>query len=201
MDYIAQLERRISNIERQLRYANKELVGIVTANEDPEGRNRIKVSSPDVYGETGESPWLLSRSDVNGPERGSVWTPKLGDSVTFKLRDGNPDVGEYFGGPRDADSTIPEEFSDPNVNGMKTDSGIIVTYDDTLGDYSFETDGGKLVLHTDGTMDIYGIKLNIHSPCDMNSDNPVYSVVTSSPLFSCPLFGPHKGSTTVKASD
>jgi hypothetical protein len=204
MDYIAQLERRISNIERQLRYATKELVGVVTANEDPEGRNRIKVSCPDVYGETGESPWLLSRSDVNGPERGSVWTPKLGDSVAFKLRDGNPDVGEYFGGPRDADSTIPEEFSDPNVNGMKTESGITVIHNDNDGSYTVHTkdEASKIVLTQEGEIHCYGAKCYVHSETDLNSDMAQYGVVTGSPLHKCPFSGlPHACSLTVRAAD
>ena len=202
MDYLAQLERRVARIERQLQFANKELVGVVTSNVDPEGRNRVKVSCPDVYGATGESPWLLDQASIGGNGIGTVATPKIGASISFRLRDGNPDTGEYYGAPRDANSAIPEEFSDPNINGEKTESGIVIIKNDVDGSYSFETDGGMLRLHQDGTMDLYGIKCNIHMPTDLNSDGPQFGVVTSSPTFLCPLTGkPHAGSTSCKASD
>jgi phage baseplate assembly protein gpV len=201
MDALADIYRRLAVLERQTRLANKELVGTVTANDGE--NNRIKVACPDVYGATGESPWLLSRSSNNGPSRGEVWTPKLGDSVSFKLRDGNPDVGEYWGGPRDANSLVPEEFQDPNVNGRKTESGIIETFDDNTGDYSIETaEGGKIIIHKDGTIDTYGVVVNTHSPTNLNSDNAVYGVVTGSPQHMCPFMGkPHFCSATVKAAE
>jgi hypothetical protein len=200
-DYISQLETRITRIERQLRFANRDLEATVTNNEDPEGRNRIKVSCPDVYGASAESGWLVSRSEINGDGFGSIYTPKLGSKVYIRLRDGQPDAGEYFGGPRGSDSAVPEEFSDPNVNGFKTESGIIVKQDDNTGDYSFETGDSKVVLHSDGTIDAYGNICNIHAKVNLNSDETVYPCVTSSPAHSCPLFGPHKGSLNVKASE
>lgn len=202
MSAIADIQRRLAVLERLARFSNKPIVGMVTDNNDPENRNRVKVSCSDLYGDSGESPWLVNRAGINGSGTGEVWTPKIGSQVSIALRNGSADSGEYYGGPRDEFSTIPEEFQDVNINGIKTESGIVQTYDDTTGDYSFETaNDGKLILHQDGTMDIYGITLNVHSSCNLNSDNPQYGVVTASPLGSCPLFGPHRGSLTVKASD
>lgn len=201
--YIADIERRLRRLESQLRFANKELVGVVTVNEgDPESRNRIKVSCPDVYGEDGESPWLTDQASSGGSGIGTVDTPRVGSEVSFRLRDGNPDVGEYFGAPRSANSTIPEDFTDPNINGKVTVSGIKVKYNDNEGSYSFETDGGMLLLQQDGTMHLYGIKCNIHMETDINSDASVYGVVTGSPLHLCPFSGkPHTCSNTVKAAE
>lgn len=200
-NYIADIQRRLAALERQMRFSNKPFSATVTANEDPDGRNRVKVSCPDVYGEGMNSPWLTNRSEVNGPNRGSVFTPKIGDKVFVNFRDGSSDAGEYFGGPRDADSTVPEEFSDPNINGIVCESGIKVIYNDNDGSYSFETDGGMLKLHQDGTMDLYGIVVNAHAPCNFNSDSAQFGVVTDSPAHLCPFSGkPHTGSTTVKAA-
>lgn len=197
---LMELERRLSKVERQLRFANKQLEATVEQNEDPEGRNRVRVSCPDVYGNEGLSPWFTSRSEVNGAGFGTIFTPKVGSKVYITLRDGNPDVGEYFGGPRGLDSTVPEEFQDVNVNGLKTESGITVKYDDNTGDYSFETGDSKMIMHNDGTFHLYGSKGFIHCPLDTNSDSPQYGVVTAGPLHVCPLFGPHRGSTKVRAS-
>lgn len=201
MNTLADLERRLSKVERQLRFANKQLEATVEQNEDPEGRNRIRVSCPDVYGENGLSPWLTARSEVNGPSFGTIFTPKVGSKVYISLRDGNPDCGEYFGGPRGLDSTVPEEFEDVNVNGFKTESGIIVKYDDNTGDYSFETGDGKMIMKPDGTFHFYGAKGFFHCQMDMNADSPQYGVVTAGPAHVCPLFGPHRGSVNVKASE
>lgn len=204
---IVSLEQRLARVERQLRFANKQIVATVEKNEDPfsptkiDNRNRIRVSCPDVYGEGGLSPWLTARSDVNGDKFGSVFTPKVGSQVYITLRDGNPDAGEYFGGPRSLDSTVPEEFLDVNVNGLKTESGIIVKYDDDTGDYSFETGDSKMVMHNDGTFHFYGSKGFIHCPIDTNADETQYGVVTAGPAHVCPLFGPHRGSTQVRASE
>lgn len=201
IDPIADIQRRLAVLENRARFSNRPITGIVTNNVDPEGRNRVKVSCQELYGDNGESPWLVDRASVNGNGIGSVWTPALGTSVSVVLRDGNADAGEYTGGARDVDSAIPEDFIDPNINGERTSSGIVIIKNDNTGDYSFETEGGMLILHTNGTMDIYGIEVNIHSPVNCNSENPQFGIVTSSPTFSCPLFGPHRGSLTVKASD
>jgi len=205
---IVELEARIARIERQLRFANKQIEATVERNEDPErpgyieSRNRIRVSCPDVYGQGGLSPWLTSRSDVNGEEFGSIFTPKVGSKVYITLRDGNPDAGEYFGGPRGEDSKVPAEFEEVNVNGLKTAGGIIVIYNDDDGSYSFETDGGMLLLHQDGTMDLYGIKCNVHMKTDLNSDETQYGVVTGSPKHMCPFMGkPHFASSTCQAAE
>ena len=200
MNPIADIQRRLRNLENIARFSNKPITGMVTNNNDPEGRNRIKVSCPDLYGTTGESPWLVCRSGVNGSGIGDVWTPKVGSSVNIALRDGNADAGEYYGGPRDEFSTIPSEFEDPDINGIKTESGIIQTFNDVDGSYSFETaNNGKLILHQDGTMDIYGIKLNVHTPTDLNSDGTLFGIVLDN--FVCGVTGQKLiGSLTCKAS-
>lgn len=206
-DALQELSRRLSAVERQLKWANKALLATVEVVEDPDSpgnvdsRGRIRVSCPDVYGDTGLSPWLSCRSEVNGPGFGTLFTPKEGSQVYISLRDGNPDAGEYFGGPRTDDSTVPDEFRKVNVNGFKTESGIIVKYDDDTGDYSFETGESKMVMHSDGTFHFYGAKGFVHCPLDTNADSAQYGVVTAGPAHVCPLFGPHRGSVNVRASE
>jgi hypothetical protein len=196
-NYLVELERRIRALERQVKFANKELVGVVTSNEDPEGRNRIKVSCPDVYGSDGESPWLVSRSMSNGSNSGSIWSPQLGDRVFFTLRDGNPDAGQYFGGPRDVDSPVPDRFLDPKVNGVVTPSGLVDEYNDIDGSRTIETADGKLVITSDGTFHIYGLKVFIHAPIDLDSDKVQYGITSEYDI--CPFSGKgHTGSSTCK---
>ncbi len=196
------LERRLSRVERQLRFANKQLEATVEQNDDPDGRNRVRVSCPDVYGEEGLSPWFTSRSEVNGAGFGTIFTPKVGSKVYITLRDGNPDVGEYFGGPRGLDSTVPEEFQDVNVNGLKTASNIVQIFDDNTGEYTIRTESGKIVISADGVISVYGAVCRVYAPSELNADDAQYGIVTSSPSFLCPFSGkPHAGSSACKASD
>jgi phage baseplate assembly protein gpV len=188
-------------LEQQIR-GQKEFEATVEDVDDPEGLNRIRVTCPSIWGED-LSPWLIDRTGVGGNGAGEVYTPTVGDRVSVRLRDGNPDAGEWHGGHRSERATPPEEFSDPKVNGFKTPGGTIVTYDDNEQSYTVENEaGGKIKLMSDGSVEIWGTHCKVHTTAELNSDSPQYGVVTESPSFICPYSGkPHKGSSTVKAAD
>lgn len=201
MTEIEQLKRRVANLERLSR-GQKEFEAVVEDVDDPEGLNRIRVICQAIWG-SDKSPWITNRAGVGGNGVGEVWTPVKGDLVSVRLRDGSPDAAEWHGGHRSSRSVPPSEFSDPQVNGFKTPSGITVTYDDRDGSYTVENDaGGKVYIDADGIVHVYGEKCKVHTETELNSDSTQYGVVTGSPTMVCPYNGkPHKCSSTVKAAD
>ena len=200
MSEITDLKRRINRLEN-LVIGAKEFEAEVTNVGDPTGLNRIKVKSNNIWGEGNESPWLNDRCTQGGNGIGSVFTPTVGDLVSIRLRDGRPDAGDWLGAFRSSRAPIPSEFSSPDINGLKTKSGIVVTFDNTDGSYSFENEaGGKVKLLTNGNVECWGTKLVTHMPSELNDGQ--FGIVTTSPLFVCPFNGkPHAGSSTCKAAD
>ena len=194
----------IEKIKQQINLLNTLVIGAkefeaeVTNVDDPTGLNKIKVKCVNIWGENNESPWLTDRCNSGGANKGSVFTPTKGDLVSIRLRGGNPDAGEWLGAFRSVRSPIPSEFNNPDINGLKTKSGIIEKYDDTDGSYTVENEnGGKIKLMPDGSVEIWGTKLVSHIPSELND-----GIVTTSPLFVCPYNGkPHAGSSTCKAAD
>lgn len=197
---IDELTTKVRRLERML-LGNKEYEAIVTKNDDPDKRNRVKVMCAEVWGAY-ESPWIIEKTTSGGSGIGSVFTPRIGDTVSVRLRDGNPDAPEWSGGHRSEVSPIPEEFEDPRINGIKTDSGIIMKYNDNEGSWSVEDASGNMVyIDGNGNVHIYGGHVYVHAPTDMNSDSAIYGVTTASPYCICPFGWLHRGSTNVKASD
>ncbi len=208
MTYIAKLEKRIAALEILVKGAI-EYTAKVTNVEDPEGRNRIRVESADIWGDGFESDWVENRTPRSGPGYGDVHTPRLGDMVAVRLRQGNPEAAEWAGGHRGEDSPIPEEFTDPDHNGYKTPSGITFIEndkedDEEYGSYTIQAGNestSKIVIHGDGTIHVYGDKKYVHCPLDMNADESQHGVITTSVRSMCPLGWLHRGSENVKASD
>lgn len=200
LDIISDLMRRVRILENKSDGA-KEFSAVVTNVDDPEGKNRVKAQCADIWG-TMESGWLVSKTGYNGPGIGDVFTPRVGDRINVQLRDGNRDAGEYEGGSRDGESTVPEEFADPQINGRKTASGIVEKYNDIEGTYSVETEAGsKVVVDGEGNIHIYGGVVYVHGDVELNTDDLQWGVVTCSLAHQCPVFGPHRGSVHVKASE
>lgn len=198
MNEIENLKRRISVLER-LAIGGKEFEATVTNVSDPEGLNRIKVTCINIWGEDNESPWLTDRCTTGGNSVGTVFTPTVGDLVSIKLRDGRSDAGEWLGGFRSNRSQIPSEFSNPNINGLKTKSGVVVTYNDNDGSYTVENgSGGKAKILSNGNVELWGAKFITHIPSELNDG--VYGIITEFNI--CPFMGKgQQGSTTCKAAN
>lgn len=199
---LVDLGRKVEVLSRAFRNS-KIFSGVVTNNEDPEGRNRVKAQITDLFGESLETDWLLCRDFYSGNGIGAVFTPPVGEEISVSFRDGNLDAGEYFGGARGSSSTIPEEFSEPKKNGIKTSSGTVLLFNDDDGSVELYTEsGGKIFINSGGEVHIYGGRLSVHTTTELNSDSPQFGVVTSSPKCLCPFSGkPHVGSDVVTASD
>lgn len=201
MDMMADILRRLAQLETQVKGA-KEYEATVLDNDDPLKLNRVKAACPPIWGAYA-SPWIINKTETGGNGVGSVFTPRIGDTISVRLRDGNADAPEWSHGHRSDESPPPEEFADPKVNGIKTDSGITMTYNDNEGSWSVEdASGNKVYIDGAGNVHIYGTKVFVHAPTDLNSDAAVYGVVTGGPAHICPYNGkPHQCSQTVKAAE
>jgi len=128
--------------------------GIVTDNQDPEGRGRVRVRLQHVFGED-DSGWAMPSVPYAGDGVGLYLIPPISALVWVEFEQGDPDYPIWTGcfwGSRDE---VPEGASGPEIKVLKTDVGTI-TLDDSPG-------GGGITIETkDGmkiTMDSQGIEI------------------------------------------
>ena len=101
--------------------------GIVTDNQDPDKRGRLKLQCPSVYGES-ESEWALPRGVFSGNKIGFFALPQKGDPVwvTFKRGDVKVPIWEYgcFANGYAPDGADFEHFI------FRTPKGYTLTFDE-----------------------------------------------------------------------
>ncbi len=73
------------------------LVGVVTANDDPEGAGRVKVKYP-ALGDDIESDWARLVTLGAGPQRGIEWIPEVNDEVLVAFEHGDSRRALVLGG-------------------------------------------------------------------------------------------------------
>lgn len=113
--------------------------GIVEDNNDPLQMGRLKVSIPSVMG--GIVQWAISCGWPGNYNSGvKLLTPAIGDLVYVIFEFGNPDkplwIYNGFG-----ENEIPKELADPDVMGIVTPNGNIITINDKTGDLSVKIFG------------------------------------------------------------
>jgi uncharacterized protein involved in type VI secretion and phage assembly len=128
--------------------------GIVTDNEDPNRRGRLRVRVQDVLGDQ-ESGWALPAVPYAGDGVGLYLIPPVGTFVWVEFEHGDPDypiwTGCFWGG-RDQ---LPGSPVSPDVKVLKTDTATI-TLNDTSGESSIKIETGNLKI----IMDSQGIELS-----------------------------------------
>lgn len=113
--------------------------GIVDDNDDPLQMHRLKVSIPSVMG--GITQWALACGWPGSYNSGiKLLTPKVGDLVYVIFEFGNPDkpLWVYNGWGEDE---LPQELASPDVMGIVTPNGNIITLNDLTGDVSLKVNG------------------------------------------------------------
>lgn len=113
--------------------------GIVDDNDDPLQMHRLKVSIPSVMG--GITQWAIAKDWPGSFNSGvKLLTPKVGDLVYVVFEFGNPDkpLWSYNGW---GEEEIPQELANPDVMGIVTPNGNIVTLNDSTGDISIKVNG------------------------------------------------------------
>ena len=113
--------------------------GIVDDNDDPLQMHRLKVSIPSVMG--GITQWAIAKDWPGSFNSGvKLLTPKVGDLVYVIFEFGNPDkpLWSYNGW---GEEEIPQELASPDVMGIVTPNGNIITLNDITGDISIKVNG------------------------------------------------------------
>jgi len=112
---------------------------IVTNNQDPDKRGRVKVKFP-WFSDQNESDWARVAAPMAGKDRGLFTLPEVGDEVLVAFEMGDIRFPYVVGSLWNARDTPPENNSDGknNKRELKSRSGHIVRLDDTDNDGKIE---------------------------------------------------------------
>jgi uncharacterized protein involved in type VI secretion and phage assembly len=140
-----------------VRRVNGVVAGLVTDNQDPEGRARVRVSFP-WLAEQAHSDWAKIAVPMAGKDRGTYFLPEVGDEVLVAFEHGDIHHPYVLGSLWNAEDTPPCSntdgknnlrvirsrsghqltFCDNNEGGqekveLRTKSGHVITLDDSTG--------------------------------------------------------------------
>ncbi|MCM1565332.1 MAG: phage baseplate assembly protein V [Dehalobacter sp.] len=129
-------------------------IGIVTNNQDPEKRGRVKVNLP-WRGESDESHWARVSSPMAGNGRGMVFYPEVNDEVLVAFEQGDVNHPYIIGALWNSQDLPPENNSSGknNIRKIKSRSGHELTFDDTPQQEKIEikTKGGHMIVLDDSS--------------------------------------------------
>jgi uncharacterized protein involved in type VI secretion and phage assembly len=131
--------------------------GIVTDNDDPETRGRIRARVPDVYGDD-KSGWALPAVPYAGRNVGMYFVPPVNAQVWIEFEHGDPEYPVWSGcfwaeqeNPALQVASSPAASTLPNTKVLKTDNCTLML-DDTSGSggITIEMTGGiKITLKSE----------------------------------------------------
>lgn len=102
--------------------------GIVTSNDDPENRLRVKVKCPAVYGNKEFPKWILPYGIFSGNKMGFYAVPPVGSLVWISFRAGNAEFPLWTYGWYAQDQS--PEGSEPDVYQMVTPLGYKLEFNE-----------------------------------------------------------------------
>jgi Rhs element Vgr protein len=122
-------------------------VGKVTQLEnDPDGKNRIKVFLPIINGDE-QGAWARVATLDAGNERGSFFLPEIGDEVIVGFINDDPRDAIVLGMMNSSAKPAPLKAADDNhKKGFVTRSKMKMIFDDEKKSYTLETPGGKKLM-------------------------------------------------------
>jgi uncharacterized protein involved in type VI secretion and phage assembly len=123
--------------------------GVVSDNNDPEGRGRIKAKVSDVYGEK-ESGWALPAVPYAGNKVGFFFIPPKDALVWIEFEHGEPDYPIWTGCFWGSKDEVPDSPTSADIKVLKTEAATI-TLDDKSKSVTIETTSGlKLKMDNNG---------------------------------------------------
>lgn len=130
-----------------------EYPGIVTDNNDPEKRGRIKAKVPTIFGEQELAQWILpSDNRMASSAGGEMIHPNVDDVVSIRFEFGNLNYPRYSGGFYRS-GEVPGDFSAgyPNVRGWVFKGGQKILVDETEGKKKITLKNDESVVEIDET--------------------------------------------------
>lgn len=125
------------------------VVGLVTNNQDPEKRGRVKVKFP-WLSDDHESNWAQVAMPMVGKEWGVQFIPEVEDTVLVAFEQGDINYPYVIGSLYNGEDKPPEVNSDGknNIRVIKSRSGHIIEFDDTDGSekLTIKDNSGKQVI-------------------------------------------------------
>ena len=130
------------------------VIGIVTDNNDPESRGRVKVKFPWLSDELA-THWLRICSPMAGADRGFMFLPEIDDEVLVAFEHGDIQMGFVLGGLWNGKDKTPMDTSYALGRGvrrrrLKTTYGHTIEFDDE-GMIIIQTGRGQVVELEDNT--------------------------------------------------
>jgi uncharacterized protein involved in type VI secretion and phage assembly len=127
-------------------------IGVVSANDDPEGLARVKLTFPWRDADD-ESYWARIATPMAGADRGTYFLPEVGDEVLVAFEGGDIHYPYVLGALWNGEDTPPETNADGNndVRTVRSRSGHELRFDDndTAGRVELKTAGGRKVVLDD----------------------------------------------------
>lgn len=131
--------------------------GTVFDRDDPDGRGRLQLYVPQVYGTQAYKYWAPQKGCYSGKDYGMQVIPQIGESVWVEFEYGDPrrPIWTYghFANTQDGTPEKPEELRNPNQFWFKTPGGLGIIFDDNTGKIEFFHPGGSRV-----TVDEEGVR-------------------------------------------
>lgn len=129
-------------------------VGIVAANDDPDGLGRVKLTFPWRESDA-ESSWARVATPMAGDEMGAYFLPQVGDEVLVAFDNGNIDHPYVVGSLWNGDQPPPEDDSDGenDVRTIRSESEHEIVLDDSdrEGKVEITTSAGHTISLDDST--------------------------------------------------
>lgn len=130
-------------------------VGLVTDNNDPDSKGRVKVALPSIpdTGSDRYEAWARIATLMAGKNRGTWLIPDVDDEVLVVFEAGDPRRPYVLGGLWNGKDAPPESMDSKNTKKvLRSRNGVKVTLDDSDGREQFivETPGGQKVTLKDG---------------------------------------------------
>lgn len=118
--------------------------GFVSDNEDPDGRGRIKVKVPSVYGENVPNEWALPKGQFTGEGIGFFAVPNVDDPVWVMFEEGDPRFPVWEYGWRMKDQKLGE--GKPSKKIFQTTGGHRIEIDDENDHVKVVRKNGKSIV-------------------------------------------------------
>lgn len=125
--------------------------GFVVDNDDPKKLGRVKIIMPSIYPNDQEGRWAYPKNNWGGKDYGMNLLPQKGDMVWLEFEMGDLEYPLWSHHSWGEDER-PDEFTSPNVYGIKTPKGnkaIIDDNDDCLISLRLKTDTDYLLIEKD----------------------------------------------------